>query len=309
MSDIFGTNAWRVRGRVRPWIQTGWTMAEPRLLSFVTLCATGLFIAASGPAAAADVAPGLSAPAPAQPKEDWYLTIGGSGNIVPQYPGSETYEFRPGFIFSVQKASELNSFHSVDDNPSVALFDTGKFRIGAVGRIDWGRDEDSSDHLNGIGNLDPSLEVGGFTEWYPVDWLRLRGELRYGFGGYEGWVGDLGADVIVPYETWRFAIGPRLAFGSSAFQNAYFGVTPFQALSANFLGNPLTVYQAGSGLYSWGATAQLTKDFGKGFTAGVFGTYGRLIGDAADSPLTQSANQFTAGVSLAYTFNIGKAWW
>ncbi|MEP9366902.1 MipA/OmpV family protein [Xanthobacter sp. VNH20] len=285
-------------------------MAELRLLSLVTLCATGLSFAAPGSAAAADVAPVTTIfDAASQPKEDWYVTIGGSGNIVPQYPGSETYELRPGFIFSLEKASELNTFHSIDDNPSIAFLDTGRFRIGAVGRIDWGRDEDNSDRLTGLGNLDPSLEVGGYSEWYPVDWLRLRGELRYGFGGYEGWVGDLGADVIIPYESWRFAIGPRLAFGSSAYQNAYFGVTPFQSLSANFLGNPTPVYQASSGLYSWGATAQLTKNFGKGFTAGVFGTYGRLVGDAADSPLTQSSNQFMAGVSLAYTFNIGKTWW
>ncbi|MFG1463599.1 MipA/OmpV family protein [Xanthobacter sp. DSM 24535] len=285
-------------------------MAALRPFSFMILLAAGFALTTAPLANAADVAPTASTSGSVKPAtEDWYVTIGASGILVPQYPGGDTYRVRPGVIFSLSKASDLNSFHSVDDNPSVALFDTGTFRIGAAGRIDWGRDEDDADRLTGLGNVDPSLEVGGFTEWYPVTWLRLRGELRYGFGGYEGWVGDLGADVIVPYQTWHFAIGPRLAFASSAYQQAYFGVTPFQALSANFLGNPLPVYEASSGLYSWGITAQLTKEFGRGFTGGLFGTYGRLVGDAADSPLVENANQFTAGISLSYTFNVGKSWW
>ncbi len=58
-----------------------------------------------------------------------------------------------------------------------------------------------------------------------------------------------------------------------------------------------------------GATAQLTKNFGNGFEAGVYGSYYRLVGDASDSPLTPVSNQFIAGVSLSYTFNMGKSWW
>lgn len=247
-------------------------------------------------------------PAPAK-QEDWYLTIGVSGRAVPEYPGSDDYTIRPGLVFRVAKASGLNAFRSVDDNPSLALFDTGNFRVGAVGRIDWGRDEDANDRLTGLGNVDASLELGGFTEWFPVSWLRLRGELRYGFGGYEGWIGNAAADLIVPMDQWRFAVGPRLSFASSAFNEAYFGVTPFQALSANFLGNPLPVYNAGSGINGWGITAQLERNFGNGFLAGVWGTYGRIVGSAADSPLVEDANQYSVGLSIAYTFNMGKSWW
>lgn len=256
----------------------------------------------------------LFSPPPPQPvapaaNEDWYLTIGASGQVEPTYPGADGYSIRPGLIFSIRKASQLNVFRSVDDNPSFAIYDTGVFRFGAVGRLDWGRNADDDWRLTGTGDIDIAVEGGAFAEWYPVDWLRTRAELRYGVGGFEGVRGLLGADVIIPYGQWRFAVGPRLTYGGSGYMESYFGVTAQQSLTANLLGNPLPVYNASAGFDLVGATAQLTYNFHNGFEAGVFGTYGKLLGSAASSPLTTDSNQFMAGVSLSYTFNIGKAWW
>ncbi|MFG1346822.1 MipA/OmpV family protein [Xanthobacter autotrophicus DSM 431] len=256
----------------------------------------------------------LFSPPPAQPvapsaNEDWYMTIGASGQVEPTYPGADGYSIRPSLIFSVRKASQLNVFRSVDDNPSFAIFDTGVFRFGAVGRLDWGRNADDDWRLTGTGDIGVAVEGGAFAEWYPVEWLRTRAELRYGVGGFEGVRGLLGADVIIPYGQWRFAVGPRLTYGGSGYMESYFGVNAQQSLTANLLGNPLPVYQASSGFDLVGATAQLTYNFRNGFEAGVFGSYGALLGSAASSPLTTDTNQFMAGVSLSYTFNIGKAWW
>ncbi|MFG1302288.1 MipA/OmpV family protein [Xanthobacter sp. V3C-3] len=262
------------------------------------------------PAGAADLfSPPPPTPVAPSANEDWYLTLGASGQVEPTYPGADGYSVRPGLIFSIRKASQLNVFRSVDDNPSIALFDTGTFRVGAVGRIDWGRNEDDAFRLTGTGDVGIAVEAGGFAEWYVTDWLRTRAELRYGVGGFEGIRGLLGADVIIPAGQWRFAVGPRLTYGGSGYMETYFGVTPVQSALGIVQGNLLPVYNAGAGFDLVGATAQLTYNFRNGFEAGVYGTYGRLLGDAASSPLTSDANQFMAGVSLSYTFNIGKAWW
>lgn len=280
----------------------------PKLRSF--LLATVLSAGACGVAGAADLfTPPPATPVPPSANEDWYLTIGVSGSAEPSYPGADSYGFRPGLIFSVRKASQLNVFRSIDDNPSFALFDTGNFRLGAVGRIDWGRDASDSSRLTGLGDVDPALEAGGFAEWYITDWLRTRAELRYGVGGFEGVRGLIGADVILPYGQWRFAVGPRLTYGGAGFMESYFSVTPAQSALATALGNPLPAYNASAGFDLVGVTAQLTYNFRNGFETGVFGSYGRLLGDAASSPITSDANQFAAGVSVSYTFNIGKSWW
>ncbi|MFG1451348.1 MipA/OmpV family protein [Xanthobacter sp. V2C-8] len=271
----------------------------------ITAC---LALCATGSAMAGDLASSPSA-APRATIEDWYLTIGLSGRLEPDYPGSGSYTVRPGAIFSIAKASQLNVFRSVDDNPSIAFLDTGTFRAGAVGRLDWGRDEDASDRLTGMGDIGMGVEAGGFAEWYALDWLRLRAELRYGMGSFSGFAGDLAADVIYTMDRWRFAVGPRLSYAGSGYMETYFGITPLQSLTATAMGNPLPVYQAGGGFDLVGVTGQLTYNFRNGFEAGVYGGYGYLLGDAGDSPLTSDRNQFRTGVSLSYTFNIGKAWW
>lgn len=278
---------------------------------FVGTCrVTGLaFVVASGIAGSAAAAD-LYAKAPAQPvQEDWYVTIGASGVLQPTYPGGDEYTVRPGLIFSLSKESGLNTFTSVDDSPSFALINAGPFRAGPAGRLDWGRDEGDSDRLRGLGDVGFSAEVGGFAEWYPLDWLRLRGELRYGFGGYEALMGDLAADAIFSNGPWRFAVGPRLSYAGGGYMEAYFGVTPQQAAMAGLLLNPLPVFNASGGFDSAGVLAQVTYAFGNGFTAGAFASYKYLLGDAGSSPVTADANQYTAGLSLSYSFNIGKGFW
>ncbi|WP_454917195.1 MipA/OmpV family protein [Xanthobacter sediminis] len=247
--------------------------------------------------------------APPAPVEEWYLTIGASGVLEPEYPGADSYTVRPSLIFSIDKASDLNTFRSVDDNPSIAFLDTGTFRLGAVGKLDWGRDEDDSDRLRGLGDVGISVEGGAFAEWYALSWLRLRAELRYGAGGFSGIAGDFAADVIYTMDRWRFAVGPRLSYAGSGYTESYFGITPLQSITATLLGNPMPVYNAGGGFDEVGVTGQLTYNFRNGFEAGVYGGYGYLLGDAASSPLTSDRNQFRTGVSLSYTFSIGPAWW
>ncbi|MFG1479394.1 MipA/OmpV family protein [Xanthobacter sp. V4C-4] len=273
----------------------------------IAACFGCLALGAAGSAVAADVSYGA---APAKPPvEDWYLTIGASGRVEPDYPGAGSYTIRPGFLFSIDKASQLNVFRSVDDNPSISLLNFGAFSLGATGKLAWGRDEDASDRLRGLGDIGMGVELGGFAEWYAFDWLRLRAELRYGIGGFEGLVGDLGADAIYTLDRWRFAVGPRLSYAGSGYMNTYFGITPQQSATATLLGNPLPVYRASGGFDLVGVTGQLTYNFRNGFEAGVYGAYGYLLQDAGSSPLTSDQNQFTAGLSLSYTFNIGKGWW
>ncbi len=271
----------------------------------VALVALGLSFGLGTAAQAADATIGQKSAT----VEDWYVTIGARGVMQPSYPGSDTYDVRPGLIFSIARASQRNVFRSVDDNPSIALWNGKIFRAGVVGRLDWGRSESDSDRLRGMGDIDYSIEAGGFAEVYPLEWLRVRAELRYGMGGFEGVRGDLRADAIFRDGPWRFAVGPRLSYAGSDYMQTYFGVSRDQSLMTALLLNPLPTYQARSGFDKVGATAQVNYTFDNGFEAGVFGTYGYLLGDAGNSPLVEDKSQFTAGVSLSYTFNMGPGWW
>ena len=76
------------------------------------------------------------------------------------------------------------------------------------------RDDGDSSDLAGLDPIEFGVEVGGFAEVYPTDWLRVRGEIRRGFRAHEGVVGDVAVDAfadITPEV--RVSGGPRVSFG------------------------------------------------------------------------------------------------
>jgi MipA family protein len=52
--------------------------------------------------------------------------------------------------------------------------------------------------LNGLGDVNATYEVGGFVEYFPVDWVRARVEVRRGFGGSDGVFADASTDFTYP---------------------------------------------------------------------------------------------------------------
>ncbi|WP_245516139.1 MipA/OmpV family protein [Ancylobacter aquaticus] len=241
----------------------------------------------------------------------WTLTLGGYVMAQPEWMGSDDYEFGFKPIISITRADRLSRFSSFNDNPSLALFDNGTFEAGITGTMDWKRDSSNANALRGMSDIDYAFQIGGYAQWFPMDWLRLRGDVRYGFGGFEGVVADFAIDAIhFSPELWGVTLsaGPRMTLASSGYIDTYYGVTPTEAAFAQALGNPLTPYQAGGGIYSVGFGGQVVKRFTENITGSVFAEYKYLMDDAADSPLVVQhgdRNQFQTGVSLSYTFFLG----
>lgn len=280
--------------------------------TFAGMCLGALAIVGADVAKADDLStliPGFKAPEFVFDPNNWYLTLGLGVRFENSYPGGDQYRAVPFPVINLAKGKELYDFQSVDDSSSITFFDIHGFSAGPAWSLNLGRDEDVAGNLAGLGDVKPTFELGGFVQWFPVSWFRLRGEMLYGMGGFDGWVGNAGADFIAANGPWRFAIGPRVNFAGNGYMEAFYGVTPFQSTVATYFANPLPTYQASSGIETWGVTAQVTRYMGNGFTLGAYGSYNRVVGDAADSPLTQNANQFEAGMSLSYAFNLGKSWW
>jgi outer membrane scaffolding protein for murein synthesis (MipA/OmpV family) len=143
------------------------------------------------------------------------------------------------------------------------------------------------------------VEAGGFAEYYPTDWLRLRGEVRLGVHAYHGVVADLFADAFTDLTpTLRLSGGPRLSLASAGYFEAYYGVDAQESAASG-----LAVYSPGGGLKSAGFGGALTWQATDKITTSLFGEYSRLLGPAADSSLVKergSANQFLFGVSATY---------
>jgi outer membrane scaffolding protein for murein synthesis (MipA/OmpV family) len=233
---------------------------------------------------------------------DWYLTLGASGIVAPNFEGGKKYMFSAAPLVSLGKAGNATRFSSRNDNISLALIDNSGLRAGVVGKILFARDGDDADELKGLNPVRWGGEVGGFAEFYPTDWLRVRGEVRHGIRAHHGVVADIAADAFydVTPEI-RISGGPRASFASASYFDAYYGVDAQEAVASG-----LAQYNPGGGLKSAGVGGAVTWKVTDPITASLFGEYSRLTGPAADSSLVRERgdkNQFMFGVSTTYRFD------
>ena len=271
-------------------------------------------------AAAADMPTAPPMPAPTQPASylpaapDWIVTVGAEARLVPAWAGAPENKFALTGVplLSIRAAGTPPTFFGPRDSFGFSVLNFGQFYVGPAFKLVWERSASQYRELNGLGNVDFALQAGAFAEYWPTPWLRLRGELRQGFGGETGVTGDAFLDLIVPVDQFRFSAGPRVTAQSAAAISPYFSITPAQSAGSTVSGLPmLPVYSAGGGLYSYGAGSQVEYFWNPQWAAHAFIEYERLTGSAADSPLvTQrgSPNQFTFGLGATYSFAMHPLW-
>jgi outer membrane protein len=248
--------------------------------------------------------PAVSLPFLPTPAGLWTVTIGAGGNFRPDFEGATHDLLNPIPIISVQRAGSSQQFIGPRDSPGIALFDTGSFRAGPVGTLLSSRKASSDSALNGLYDVKTTIELGGFVEYFPVDWFRARVEVRRGFGGSSGVFADLFGDAIVPvWDRLTWSAGPRLSFANAHATAAFFGIDQTEALASG-----LPVFNAkGGGLHSVGAGTQLRYQITPHWEVHSTIEYQRLTGDAAASPLvTQrgSPNQTSFSTGASYSFDL-----
>lgn len=288
----------------------GWRFA----LALFVVVVPGIAAAADLPQQAPPPPTAPAAYVPAVP--DWIVTIGLEGRIIPAFPGAADKKLGWSALplFSIRKAGTPPDFFGPRDSFGFNLIDTGMFQFGPALQFVNRRKASDYAELNGLADVDYAAQAGAFANFWPVSWLRLRGEVRQGIGGETGVTGDVFLDAVVPVGQWTFSAGPRMTLQTSAATSPYFSITAAQAFAANTLQpslGKLTPYNAGGGFYSYGAGAQVQYAFNATWTAHAFVEYQRLTNSAANSPLvTQrgSPNQLTYGLGATYSFNMHPLW-
>jgi outer membrane protein len=250
------------------------------------------------PALGADL---LFSPAPIT-SSGWTVTLKGNLRAGPSYPGADDFSVYGFPSVSFRRAGTPQRFSAPDDGVSFSFLDDSAFRIGVVGRYQGGRYLQDDRRLFGLDKINWAVEPGVFVEYWPVEFLRARAEIRRGFNGHDGFVADLGIDYVQRFGAFTLSVGPRLALGDSNFTRTYFGVTPFEAA----LNGQVTPYRPSGGITSVGAIAGLSYDWSAAWSTTAFVSYNRLVGDAADSPIVKrfgSENQIGLGLTVSYSFN------
>lgn len=242
-----------------------------------------------------------------QPASAWTVTLGVEGRVLPTFDGAKDFNWTAFPVFQVRRAGTNASFRSPRDGFSFAVYDDNNFRVGPTGKIKRYRHEGDDAALRGLGNVDWTVELGGFVEYWVAPWLRTRAELRNGIGGHHGLVADFSADAVYNFAPqWTLAGGPRMTLASSAAVDPYFSISAAQSVASG-----LPVYTAKGGVRSYGAGAQLRYAFNPRWETYTYVEYERLTGNAANSPLVTvrgTRDQVAAGLGLTYSFDIKPLW-
>lgn len=254
---------------------------------------------ASVSAAPAGLAQSLTDPAPVS---GWIVTLRANAGVTPDYEGSRNLSpyLLPGL--GMRRPNSPVAFGSPDEAPGFALVDQGWFKAGLSGRLRGPRQQERYGELHGIHDIDWTIEGGGFAEFWTLEKLRARVELRHGFLGHHGNVAEFYVDWVERHGPLTLSFGPRFSLADKPYMNKFFGVTGYEAL----LNGNVWPYEPSGGAKSIGATAALSYEWSPAWSTTLYGRYNRLVGEAAAGPIPDrlgSRDQFTIGLSAAYSFH------
>lgn len=270
----------------------------------------------ASPALAQDPAP---APPPLPDPEDVRsadgFTVGLGAGFVPDYEGSDDYRLIPaaairgkvgniafttrGLYLYVDALNARSGNVSFDLGPIVGarLNRSSKIKDDVVDLLP---DRDTAFEVGAFGGIN----VSGITN--PYDSLGFRLDLLRDTGdAHRSLVVSPSVNFATPLSRTLY-VGASLSadFVADRFAEYYFSVTP-----ADTIASGLPTFDADGGMKNWKvgllANKALSGDLRRGWSIFGIGSYSRLVGDFADSPIVDirgSAGQWFGAVGAAYSW-------
>ena len=243
------------------------------------------------------------------------FTVALGGAWIPDYEGSDDYEGSP-FAAIRGRVGGMSFFTrgtylylDLLRRPESGIdFDVGPivgFRRERTAKV-------KDDFVTDLPERDTAIEIGGFAGvtfhglTNPYDALSLRLDVVSDVGGaHKSTIFTPNIDFGTPLSR-RTYIGASLSadFVAGRYAEYYYSISPAEGRIAG-----LPAYDADGGMKSWKLSAlinqSITGDLTHGFSIFGAGSYSRLVGDIADSPIVDgrgSESQWQAALGLAYTF-------
>ena len=270
------------------------------------------------PLAALVTIPAYAQDQPADPYRDT-VTVGAGVAAVPDYEGSNDYRIVPvpaaigaikgyGFVL----AGNQLSIDLIKDEPG-PVWD---FQAGPIAQLNFNRSSSGNiDDLRvrALGKRATAVELGGYVGIGKTGVLTSPYDKLSVTLGYRHDVSDVhDSGIWNPSITYFTPLSHKAAIGlfaSADIVERGYAQTYYSVSAAQSLASGLPVYAAGGGLKNWTLGAigsySLTGDLLHGVKLVAGGTYGRIEGDIARSPLVAiagSRDQWLGTLGLAYTF-------
>lgn len=182
------------------------------------------------------------------------------------------------------------------------------WHFGPAATLRFGRDNVDDPAVDRLTDIDPSLDLGVFASYEIVDSQEPRDRWVFGAdfahdvtGEHSGFTLSASARKWFPIGNFAaFGVSVASTYGSEEYMDTYFSVTP-----AGSAVSGLAPFRASAGFRDIRASAVVVQPLSKEWVVGGGMMYKLLVGDAADTPITDergSAGQFIFGLGLAHIF-------
>lgn len=230
----------------------------------------------------------------------WQVDLGLGVAASPIYDGAGRYQVRPGPAIDIRYKDR--AFLSTGEGLGGNLFSFRHIRFGAAISYDLGRSPHADGKaLTGLGTIHPAPEIKIFADYtlakgFPLD---IRVDVRKQLGATFGYIGDLGAYLPMPgsSQTFVWFAGPTVTAADTRYMQGYFGISRTQAASTHY-----KRYNAYGGLKSAGFGISASWVVTPHIILSADGAVERLLGSAANSPITVARYEETASISALYKF-------
>jgi MipA family protein len=223
----------------------------------------------------------------------WNVQIGAGVAYQPTFEGAADTEVQGLPFFSVTYGDRLSLGV---DGLVYHVYQQGPLQVSTRLGYDFGRAEADDPHLAGLGDIDGGATLGLGAD-YAIGPAEVFARLDKSFGDVDGLVGTVGAGVSQPLGNVLLGAEISATWADSTHMQGYFGVTAAQSAASG-----LAAYDAGAGVkrvdLALSAMYQISDNWSLRGEIGL----GKLIGDAADSPVLQDSTQTSASILVGFSF-------
>lgn len=211
--------------------------------------------------------------------KNWNFEAGVGVMYEPTYEGSENYEAKAVPVLSVEYKNGL-FFAGIFDGIGSYFIQDENYKVGASIGFSFGRDEDDDENLRGLGDIDMGTTANLIGEYSFGPW-QISGKITKGSEDYGttatleiGTIFSLSDHLMV-----MLTVGPT--WTDSDHMNSYFGVSSAQSERSGY-----DRFEVKSGFKSVGFSANVFYDITEHWNIKLMVNFDKLLGDAADSPIT-----------------------
>jgi outer membrane protein len=233
--------------------------------------------------------------------DKWNVVLGAGAINLPRYPGSR-YDFTRGLpAVSINYDRYFIGGAPGGGGPAgfgAYLVRTEHWAVGLTVGGDARKPRRASDDpiLHGWGDI-PGTVRGGMFATYSMEWLSIRGSVSEA-GHHEGVIASLGAEAqFHPIPRLTLSFGPKVTWTDEQYAMTFFGIDAAQSEIAG-----VVPYRARAGLNMVSGEAGARYALTRNWSVATNVSYGRLQGDAANSPVTTDKTQRVISAFVLYRF-------